>query len=52
VEVAGRGSGRILSLWLICSNRTEADVMEIYPVSPLVNKVGNDSADLMVPVGE
>jgi putative SOS response-associated peptidase YedK len=28
------------------------DLMEMYEVSPLVNNVGNDSADLIVPVGD
>lgn len=29
-----------------------ADLMEVHPVSPLVNKVGNDGSDLVVPVSD
>lgn len=29
-----------------------ADLMEMWPVSPLVNNVRNESADLVVPVGD
>jgi putative SOS response-associated peptidase YedK len=29
-----------------------ADLMVMYPVSPLVNNAGNDSADLVVPVAD
>ena len=29
-----------------------ADLMEMWPVSPMVNRFGNDSADLVIPVSD
>ena len=44
------GIRRILPIWRIGTSHTP-DFMVMYPVSPLVNSVRNESVDLVLPVG-